>query len=83
MAYPFRGVDLDLDDDMYIYQMDTTGKTGQYQIYEVYKIYDEGPPQLNKVGTWTVDTKALDFSNVDKNIRRRDLKVKIECMSFN
>ena len=63
--------------------MDATGKTGQYQIYEVYKIYDEGPPQLNKVGTWTVDTKALDFSNVDKNIRRRDLKVKIECMSFN
>ena len=79
MGQPFNGVHLDLDDEMYIYQMDTTGKSGQYQLFEVYKIYDEGPPQLNKVGKWTVESKALDFTEVDKNIRRRDLKVKIKC----
>ena len=83
LAYPFRGVDLDMDDEMYIYQMDTAGKRGLYQLYEVYKIYDEGPPQLNKVGEWTVDTEVLDFTTVDKNIRRRDLKVKIKmCVLF-
>ena len=75
MGYPFRGVHLDLDDDMYIYQMDTTGKSRKYQLYEVYKIYDEGPPQLNKVGTWSIETGTLDFTDDDKNIRRRDLKV--------
>ena len=74
LGYPFNGVHLDLDDEMYIYQMDTAGKSGKYQIYEVYKIYDEGPPQLNRVGTWDVETKTLDFSGDDKNIRRRDLK---------
>ena len=78
MSYPFRGVHLDLDDEMYIYQMDTTGKSGQYQLYEVYKIHDEGAPQVNEVGKWTGETKALDFTDVDKNIRRRDLKVQIQ-----
>ena len=53
------------------------GNKGKYDLYEVYKIHDEGPPQLNKVGSWSADTKVLEFSDVDKNIRRRDLKVKI------
>ena len=66
---------------MYIYQVDTTGKSGQYQLYEVYKIHDEGPPQVNEVGKWTGETKTLDFTDVDKNIRRRDLKVKIKIQN--
>ena len=75
MGNPFSGVHLDLDDEVYIYQMDTIGKSGQYKLYEVYKIYDEGPPQFNKVGKWSVESKALEFTDDDKNIRRQDLKV--------
>ena len=53
------------------------GNEGKYDLYEVYKIYDKGPPQLNEVGSWFADTKVFEFSEVDKNIRRRNLRVKI------
>ena len=55
--------------------MNTIANKGKYDLYEVYKIYDGGPPQLNKVGSWSADTKVLEFTDVDKNLRRRDLKV--------
>ena len=56
------------------------GNEQKYDLYEVYKIHNEGPPQLNKVGSWSADTKVLEFTDVDKNIRRRDLQVKCACV---
>ena len=71
-------IDMDLDNEIYIYQMDSMKKSKTYELYEVYKIFDEGSPQINKVGDWYSDTKILDFTNQDKNIRRRNLKVRQE-----
>lgn len=76
LSKQFHGVDMDLDDEIYIYEMDTMKKRRSYELYEVYKIFDDGTPQMNKVGDWYTDTKILNFTNKDKNIRRRDLKVR-------
>ena len=72
----FHDIDMDLDDEIYIYQMDSMKKSKNYELFEVYKIFDGGSPQINKVGDWYSDTKMLDFTNQDKNIRRRNLKVR-------
>ena len=74
----FHDIDMDLDDEIYIYQMDSMKKSKNYELFEVYKIFDGGSPQINKVGDWYSDTKILDFTNRDKNIRRRNLKVRQE-----
>ena len=71
-----KGVDMDMDDEIYIYQMDTIKNSMNYVLYEVYKIFDEGSPQMNRIGEWYAKTKILDFTNQDKNIRRRNLKVR-------
>ena len=71
-----KGVDMDMDDEIYIYQMDTIKNSMNYKLFEVYKIFDEGHPQMNIVGEWHANTQILDFTNQDKNIRRRNLKVR-------
>ena len=77
-----KGVDMDLDDEIYIYQLDTVENSMNYKLYEVYKIFDEGPPQMNSVGEWYAKTQILDFTNQDKNIRRRNLKVRRNFKEF-
>ena len=66
---------MDLDDEIYIYLMDTKAAKKDYSIYEVYKIYDEGGPILNYLGSWSLDSNYLEIDNMDKNSRRHDLRV--------
>ena len=71
----FRGVHLDLDDEVYIYQAGRTGFTEDYQLYEVYKIFHQGAPITNKVGHWSKASNSLNFMTQDKNTRRADMRV--------
>ena len=73
----FQDVNLDLDDEVYIYQLDTEGPVQNYSLYEVYKIQDRGAPIINHIGSWFFDTYFLDIENMDIISRRHDLKVKI------
>ena len=73
----FQGVHIDLDDEVYIYLLDTRAPMKNYCLYEVYKIHDEGEPVINHLGSWSLDTNSLDVANMDKNLRRHDLRVSI------
>ena len=73
----FHSVNMDLDDDVYIYQLDAEAPMENYNIYEVYKIHEEGHPLINYLGTWSPDTYSLKLEDIDKNIRRHDLRVSI------
>ena len=67
-------MDLDLDDDVYIYQVNVQRSIEIYQLYEVYKIHRRGEPVLNKIGnSTTID--CCNFVNHGKNVRRHDLRV--------
>ena len=66
---------MDLDDEIYIYIMGTKASNIDYSIYEVYKIYDEGAPITNHLGSWSLDNSYLEIDNLDKNSRRHDLRV--------
>ena len=66
---------MDLDDEIYIYLMDTKAYKKNYSIYEVYKIYDEGAPIINHLGSWSLQSNHLEIDNADKNSRRHDLRV--------
>ena len=55
--------------------MDTKTSEKNYSLYEVYKIYDEGSPITNHVGSWSLDSNYLEIDNIDKNSRRHDLRV--------
>lgn len=79
----FQGVKMDLDDEVYIYLLDNKAPMKNHNLYEVYKIYNEGPPVINHLGVWSPDTYSLNFEEFDKNSRRRDLKVSIFSLSEN
>ena len=66
---------MDLDDEIYIYLMDTKATKKDYSLYEVYKIYDAGGPITNCLGGWSLDSNYLEIGNMDKNSRRHDLRV--------
>ena len=74
---------MDLDDEVYIYLLDNKAPMKNHNLYEVYKIYNEGPPVINHLGVWSPDTYLLNFEDIDKNSRRRDLKVSIFSSSEN
>ena len=69
---------MDLDDEVYIYMLDTKAPMTNYSLHEVYKIHDEGPPIINHLGSWSFDTYSLSFEDWDKNSRRHDLRVSIQ-----
>ena len=73
---------MDLDDEIYVYQMNTLSMSQNFALFEVYKISEDGPPQMNKVGEWHSGTNILDFTEEDKNIRRRDLQVRLHYPNF-
>ena len=75
IVQPFLGMDLDLDDDVYIYQVDAKKSVENYELYEVYKIHKRGEPILNKIGGSTSQTDCCNFVYDGKNIRRHDLRV--------
>ena len=71
----FQSVNLDLDDEVYIYMLDTKAPVKNYNLYEVYKIHDEGAPVINHLGYWAHDSYLLDLDKMNKNLRRDDLSV--------
>ena len=73
----FQSVNLDLDDEVYIYLLDTKAPMKNYNLYEVYKILAEGAPVINHLGSWSFGTYSLDFKDMDKHSRRHDLRVSI------
>ena len=74
LLQPFLDMDLDLDDDVYVYEVGVQRSIEIYQLYEVYKIHRRGEPVLNKIGnSTTID--CCNFVNHGKNVRRHDLRV--------
>ena len=74
----FQDVSLDLDDEVYIYLMDTKTKLSHsYRLYEVYKIHHDGHPVINNLGNWSLGDCKLYFVQTNKNSRRHDLRVRI------
>ena len=73
---------MDLDDEVYIYQLDKKHPMKNYSLFEVYKIHDEGAPIINHLGTWSNDIYSLDFEDMNKNSRRHDLRVSNDNFNF-
>ena len=80
----FREVYLDLDDDVFIYEVNTKKDSLSYcQLSEVYKISDEGDPVIRYIGNWPGgegSDSSLNLTKEDKNFRRKDLGVSIYRM---
>ena len=69
---------MDLDDEVYIYVLDTKAPMKNYILYEVYKIHDVGAPVVNHLGNWSHYTYSLNLEDMNKNSRRNDLRVSIQ-----
>ena len=67
-----KNLQLDLDDDLYMYNLDIDLQ--MIQVYEFYEIHATVPRQLLSYGTWN-ESNGLLISSNDKWLRRRDLKV--------
>ena len=61
----FGEVDLDLDDDVFIYEVNTKCSQSCYRLHEVYKI-NEGDPIISHIGSWSRGDRS-DFMKEDKN----------------
>ena len=80
LKFLFEGVHLDLDDEVFIYEVNTKDYVSSYQLHEVYKITNQGDPMIRHLGSWSREGKSgtfFDFMKDDKNSRRKDLRVSI------
>ena len=81
----FHGIDLDLDDNLYIYQLHAEKQSIKYNLYEVYKIHKSAALIVNQLGSWYKGITYLDFvMNENKNVRRHNLRVsyhQLKCPS--
>ena len=68
---------MDLDDEVYIYLLDTNAPMKNYSLYEVYKIHGEGTPVINQLGSWSPHRYSINIDDSDRNSRRHDLRVGI------
>ena len=73
----FEDINMDLDDEVYIYVLDSKAPMREYRLYEVYKIDGKDAPITNHLGSWSHDTYSLNVENMNKNSRRHDLRVSI------
>ena len=67
-----------MDDDAYVYEVNTKDSLPYYRLHEVYKVNDEGDPIIRQIGRWSrggSSDSSLYFMKEDKNSRRRDLRV--------
>ena len=79
---PFVGIDLDLDDNAYIYQVDAQQTIENYKLYEVYKIHKSLEPTLNIIGNSTSNIECCNFVVDGKNMRRHVLRVScLACLT--
>ena len=72
----FDGVHLDLDDEVYIYEINKEEPSTYYNLYEVYKITDQSATVVNPVGRWS-SSMSLNLVKEHKNDRRANLKVSL------
>ena len=69
---------MDLDDEVYVYQVDAADPNSHYQLYEVYKITDHSTPIIRQIGGWSPGREAHSAISIvmeEKNYRRNDLRV--------
>ena len=73
----FQRVPLDLDDEVYVYKVNTADPMSHYELYEVYKISDQSAPIVREIGSWSLrnGNGANKIVMEDKNYRRNDLRV--------
>ena len=77
----FHNIRLDLDDEVYIYEIDLKGHMVHYQLYEAYKIIDLSAPIINHVGSWP-SSLSLNLVKEDKNDRRANLRVSVQKIIY-
>ena len=69
-----------MDDDIFIYEVNRKDSLSYYQLYEVYKIKDDGVPIIRPIGNWScvgLGDSSLNLMKEDKNSRRKDLRVSV------
>ena len=69
-----------MDDDVFIYEVNTKDSLSYCQLHEVYKISDEGDPIIRHIGNWSrggLSDSSLNLTKEDKNSRRKDLRVSV------
>ena len=65
---------IDLDDDLYIYEEENSEEKTVVQMWEVYRIHHTIPVQVLHYGNWS-DEKGMNLENQFKWKRRRNLQV--------
>ena len=67
-----------MDDDVFIYEVNTNDSLSYCQLHEVYKIIDQGDPIIRRIGNWSrigESDSSFNLVREDKNFRRKDLRV--------
>ena len=66
-----------MDDEVYVYKIDSADPMSHYELNEVYKISDHTAPIVRQIGSWPLGNGngANDIVMGDKNYRRNDLRV--------
>ena len=71
----FHDVSMDLDDEVYVYHLDTDSPIKDYLLYEVYKIQEKSGLVINHLGSWSPDTYSMTIEDMERSSRRHDLRV--------
>ena len=71
----FHDVNIDLDDEVYVYLLDTDSPIKDYLLYEVYKVQEKSAPVINHLGSWSPDTYSMSIEDMERSSRRHDLRV--------
>ena len=61
LKHHFNGIDLDIDDDVYIYQLHELEQNSKYELYEIYKILENTTPILNHIRSWSFGENYHDI----------------------
>ena len=79
MRNAFTDVKLDINDDVFVYIIDSDRSQEEMVIYEVYKNHEEGLPISNDYAVWFERMGMLRHSDLDKYLRRQSLHVRVPC----
>ena len=73
-SYLLKNLQLDLDDNLYLFASDGNNGGSNIDIWEFYEIHPTRPKKLNYYGSWK-SRNGLNIPNEDKWDRRRNLEV--------
>ena len=79
MSNAFIDVKLDINDDVFVYIINSDRIQEKMVIYEVYKNHEGGVPILNDYAVWFEGVGMLRHSDLDKYMRRQSLQVRVPC----